>query len=44
MLLLPFSLVYGLIIYIRNWLFDRNILRSATFNLPLICIGNLAMG
>jgi tetraacyldisaccharide 4'-kinase len=44
MLLLPFSLVYGLIIYIRNWMFDRNILRSATFNLPLICIGNLAVG
>ena len=44
MLLLPFSLVYGLIIYIRNWMFDMNILRSATFNLPLICIGNLAVG
>jgi tetraacyldisaccharide 4'-kinase len=44
MLLLPFSLVYGLVIYIRNWMFDRNILRSATFNLPLICIGNLAVG
>ena len=43
-LLLPFSLVYGLIIYIRNWLFDSNILRSATFNLPLICVGNLAVG
>jgi tetraacyldisaccharide 4'-kinase len=44
MLLLPFSLVYGLIIYIRNWMFNINILRSATFNLPLICIGNLAVG
>jgi tetraacyldisaccharide 4'-kinase len=44
MLMLPFSLVYGLIIYIRNWMFDRNILRSASFNLPLICIGNLAVG
>jgi tetraacyldisaccharide 4'-kinase len=44
MLMLPFSLVYGLIIYIRNWMFDRNILRSASFNLPLICIGNLALG
>ncbi len=44
MLMLPFSLVYGLVVYIRNWLFDRNILRSATFNLPLICIGNLAVG
>lgn len=44
MLMLPFSLVYGLIIFIRNWLFDRNILRSASFNLPVICIGNLAVG
>src|ERR1700730_16481816 len=44
MLLLPFSLVYGLIIYIRNWLFDKNILRSASFNLPLIGIGNLSVG
>jgi tetraacyldisaccharide 4'-kinase len=44
MLLLPFSLVYGLIIFIRNWMFDKNILRSASFNLPLICIGNLSIG
>ena len=44
MLLLPFSLIYGLIIYIRNWLFDRNIMKSASFNLPMICIGNLAAG
>jgi tetraacyldisaccharide 4'-kinase len=43
-LLLPFSLVYGVIIYIRNWMFNMNILRSASFNLPLICIGNLAVG
>jgi tetraacyldisaccharide 4'-kinase len=44
MLLLPFSLIYGLIIYIRNWLFDRNLLRASVFNLPIICIGNLAVG
>jgi tetraacyldisaccharide 4'-kinase len=44
MLLFPFSLIYGLIIYIRNWMFDKNILRSASFNLPLICIGNLSVG
>ena len=43
-LLLPFSLVYGLIIYLRNWLFDRKLLRSSTFNLPVICIGNLSVG
>ena len=44
MLLLPFSLIYGLIVIIRNWLFNLNLLRSSTFNLPVICIGNLAVG
>jgi tetraacyldisaccharide 4'-kinase len=44
MLLLPFSLVYGLIVYFRNWMYDRKILRSASFNLPLICVGNLSIG
>jgi tetraacyldisaccharide 4'-kinase len=43
-LLLPFSLIYGLIIGIRNWLFDKKILRPASFNLPLICVGNLSVG
>jgi len=43
-LLLPFALLYGLIIIIRNWLFDKNYLRSADFNFPLICVGNLAVG
>ena len=43
-LLLPFSLIYGLIIVVRNWMFDKNILRSASFNLPLICVGNLSVG
>jgi tetraacyldisaccharide 4'-kinase len=44
MLLLPFSLIYGLVIYIRNWMFDKNLLRSSAFNLPIICIGNIAVG
>ncbi|HEY4154406.1 MAG TPA: tetraacyldisaccharide 4'-kinase [Puia sp.] len=43
-LLLPFSLIYGLIVYIRNWLFDKKFIQSASFNLPLICVGNLAVG
>jgi tetraacyldisaccharide 4'-kinase len=43
-LLLPFSLIYGLIVYIRNWLFDKNIIQSASFNLPVICVGNLSVG
>lgn len=43
-LLFPFSLVYALIVTIRNWLFDRGILRSSAFSLPIICVGNLAVG
>ncbi len=44
MLLLPFSLIYGLIVIFRNWMFDRKIFRSATFNLPIVCVGNLTVG
>jgi tetraacyldisaccharide 4'-kinase len=43
-LLFPFSLVYALIVKIRNWCFDRGILSSTSFNLPIICVGNLAVG
>ncbi len=43
-LLFPFSLVYGSIVWLRNWLFDKNILRSAAFNFPIICVGNIAVG
>ncbi len=43
-LLLPFALLYGSIVWLRNWLYDKKILRSATFGLPLICVGNLSVG
>ena len=43
-LLLPFSLLYWLIIAIRNWLYNRKIIRSTSFGLPIICVGNLAVG
>ena len=43
-LLLPISLVYGGIIGLRNWLFDKKILKSSSFNFPIICVGNLAVG
>jgi tetraacyldisaccharide 4'-kinase len=31
-------------VWFRNWLFDKNILKSSSFNFPLICVGNLATG
>lgn len=43
-LLFPVSLVYGAVIWLRNWLFDKNILRSSAFNFPIICVGNIAVG
>ncbi|HWK05255.1 MAG TPA: tetraacyldisaccharide 4'-kinase [Puia sp.] len=43
-LLFPLSLLYALVIRIRNWCYDRNIFSSTSFNLPIICVGNLAVG
>ncbi len=43
-LLLPFSLLYGFAIITRNWLYNKKFLRAAEFNLPVICVGNIAMG
>jgi len=43
-LLFPLSLIYGAIVWLRNWLFDKNIFKSAAFNFPIICVGNIATG
>ena len=43
-LLFPFSLIYGGVVWLRNWMFDKNILKSASFNFPIICVGNIAVG
>jgi tetraacyldisaccharide 4'-kinase len=44
LLLLPFAALYGLIIWIRNLLYNRNFFKSTSFGLPIICVGNLSMG
>ena len=43
-LLLPFALFYGIAIWIRNLLFDWRLLPSRQYSIPVICIGNLAVG
>jgi tetraacyldisaccharide 4'-kinase len=43
-LLFPFSLLYGLVVIIRNWCFDAGILKSQEFDLPVISVGNLEVG
>lgn len=42
--LYPFSLIFGLIIRLRNLLFDLKILPSTQFQIPVIGIGNLSVG
>jgi tetraacyldisaccharide 4'-kinase len=43
-ILLPFSLLYGLAVILRNLFFDLGILPSVKFNVPVISVGNLTMG
>ena len=43
-LLFPLAIVYWFIILIRNKLYDTQILGSASFGMPLICVGNLSVG
>lgn len=43
-MLFPFSILYGLITSIRNFLFDKGILKSYSFDLPIIAVGNLSVG
>ena len=42
--LFPLSILYGGILWIRNKLFDRGLLKSVSFNFPIICVGNLSVG
>jgi tetraacyldisaccharide 4'-kinase len=43
-LLFPLSFIYFAVIWCRNRLYDTNVFKSASFNLPVICIGNLSTG
>ena len=43
-LLFPFSLLYGLVVVIRNWCYDAGIFKSYVANVPVISVGNLDVG
>jgi len=43
-ILFPFAILYGIITSIRNFLFDKGILKSYSFDLPVIAVGNLSVG
>jgi tetraacyldisaccharide 4'-kinase len=43
-ILFPFAVLYGFITSIRNFLFDYRILKSYSFPIPVIAVGNLSVG
>lgn len=43
-LLTPLSYLYGAGVYVRNKFFDWKILKSESFDIPVISIGNIAVG
>ncbi|MFC6096676.1 tetraacyldisaccharide 4'-kinase [Flavobacterium qiangtangense] len=43
-ILFPFAILYGFITSFRNFLFDKGILKSHSFDLPIIAVGNLSVG
>lgn len=44
LLLSPISLLYGMAIGIRNFFYDVEVVRSSSFSLPVISVGNLSVG
>ncbi|MDI1256384.1 MAG: tetraacyldisaccharide 4'-kinase [Flavobacterium sp.] len=43
-ILFPFAVLYGWITAFRNFLFDKGILKSYSFDIPVIAVGNLSVG
>lgn len=43
-LLLPFSLIYGMGVTFRNWMYNKGLLKGVKFDLPVISVGNLTVG
>lgn len=44
LVLYPLSAMYGLIVSIRNFLYDYKIFKSTEFEIPVISIGNITVG
>jgi len=42
--LFPLAIIYGLVVSIRNLLFDQGLISTTSFKIPVISVGNLAVG
>ncbi len=43
-LLRPLALLYGAVVRVRNVLFDIGVLPSQSYDVPVICVGNITVG
>ena len=43
-ILYPFSVLYGEVTAARNKMYDRQLLKSTSFDIPTIAVGNLSVG
>lgn len=43
-LLIPFSILYGIGVSFRNFLYEAEVIKPSRFSLPIISIGNLSIG
>lgn len=43
-LLFPLSVLYGFITDLRNFFYNKGLLKSEVFDIPIICVGNITVG
>lgn len=43
-ILLPLTVIYAIVMIVRNKLYDWNVLSSVKFGKPVICVGNITVG
>lgn len=43
-LLFPFSVLYGCVTTLRNLFYNKGLLKSKAYTIPVICVGNLSTG
>ena len=43
-ILFPVVPIYYLVTSLRNWLYDKGIKASKTYDFPVLCVGNLSVG
>ena len=41
---MPLSWLYGIGVRIRNWMFDIGMLKSQSYDIPIISVGNITVG